>query len=122
MRIVWHPKPDIIAIVISMNNVPIRLTVERWLHIIEFHKELEGFRSEILLTIANPDILYSSPLGVTPNFAAVKVFDRLASFGLARNLVVHYREVSSFDGFILTAFVMSNDGLKRRFRLWRKLR
>ncbi|MEM3727302.1 MAG: hypothetical protein QXG49_02840 [Candidatus Bathyarchaeia archaeon] len=62
MRIVWYPKPDIIAIVISMNNVPIRLTVERWFYIIEFHKELEGFRSEILLTVANPDILYSSPL------------------------------------------------------------
>ena len=35
---------------------------------------------------------------VKPNFAAVKVFARLVEFGLARNLVVHYREVSPSNG------------------------
>lgn len=122
MRIIWHPEPSIIAIVKSANNVPIRLTMERWLHIIEFRKELEELQPEILLTVANPDELYGSPPTVKPNFAAVKVFDRLTGFGLAPNLVVHYREVSPSDGFILTAFVISNEGLKGDLNLWRKLK
>lgn len=106
MRIIWHPEPNVVAVAISANNVPVRLTVERWLHIIEFHRELEEFQPEVLLTVADPDSLYYSPSGVKPNFAAVKVVNRLAEVGLARNLVVHYREVSLSNGFILTAFVI----------------
>lgn len=122
MKIVWHPEPYTVAIAMSNNNVPIRLSVERWYHIIEFHRELEGFLPEILLTVADPDSLYHSPSGVKPNFAALKVLNRLVEAGLAGNLVVHYREVSPSNWFILTAFVMSSDRLKRRFKSWRKLR
>lgn len=83
-----------------MNDVPIRLTEERWLHIIEFHRELDRFQPEILFTVASPDKLYHSPPEVKANFGAAKVFDRLSEFGLARNLVVHYKEVSQSNGFI----------------------
>lgn len=118
----WHPEPSIIAVVASTNNVPIRLTEERWLHIMEYHRELELFQPESLLTIANPDKLYFSPPRLKPNFAAVKVFARLAEFSLAKNLVVHYREVSPSNGFILTALVMSDKRLNRRFKLWQRLK
>ena len=117
----WRPKPGVIAVVTSANNVPIRLTEERWFHIMEYHRELEAFQPEILLAIANSDRLYFSPPSLEPNFAAVKVFARLVEFGLARNLVVHYKEVSPSNGFILTALVMSDKRLNRRFKLWRRL-
>ena len=89
-----------IAVVRSPNNVPIMLTEERWLHIIEYHRELEPFQPEILLAVVEPDKLYFSPPKLKPNFVAVKVFVRLVKFGLAKNLVVHYREVLPSNGFI----------------------
>jgi hypothetical protein len=121
LKITWHPEPNVIASVISTNNATVRLTEERWLHIIEYHRELIDFQLEILLTIADPDKIYSSPPSMEPNFAAVKVFDRLADFGLAKNIAVHYKEISKSNGFILTAFVVSDKRLKR-FRLWQKLK
>jgi hypothetical protein len=82
LNIIWHPEPDVIATVTSTNNVKVRLTSERWLHIAEYHRELVNFQLEILLTIGQPDKLYHSPAGTEPNFAAVKVFDRLVDYGL----------------------------------------
>ncbi len=111
-----------IAVVTSANNVPVRLTEERWFHIIEYHRELEPFQPEILSVIVDPDRLYFSAPTLKPNFAAVKVFARLVEFGLARNLVVHYKKVSPSNGFILTALVMSDRRLDRRFKLWRRLK
>jgi hypothetical protein len=122
MTIRWHPEKKVIAVVKSINNFNIRLTEERWLHIIEYHKELEDFQSEILLTIVEPDIVYSSPMDVEPNLAAVKEITSLVDKGLAKNLVVHYKEPLLASGFILTAFVMSDKKLKKRFKLWRRLK
>ena len=116
------PEPDVIAVVSSINNVNVRLTQERWLHIAEYHRELMNFQLEILLTIAEPDIVYCSPKGAQPNFAAVKAFTRLVELGLAKNLIVHYKEFSQSNGFILTAFVMSDKRLNKRFRLWQRLK
>ena len=76
---------------------------------------------EILSTVAEPEELYLSPPSRRPQIAAVKRFTKLKAYGLADNLVVHYREVSKTDGFILTAYVMSNEKLRKRFRKWRKL-
>jgi len=44
-----------IEIVISINNVPIRLTKERWFHITEDHSEMAGYYYEVLETVENPD-------------------------------------------------------------------
>jgi hypothetical protein len=121
LKINWRPEPDVIAMVTSKNNVNIRLTEERWLHIAEYHRELTNFQLEILLTIAEPDTVYRSPTGTEPNFAALKGFERLADFGLAKNLTVHYKEPPESSGFILTAFVISDKRLTKRFKLWQKL-
>jgi hypothetical protein len=40
--------------VASANNILIRLTDERWVHITEEHSELAGMRFEVLETVANP--------------------------------------------------------------------
>jgi hypothetical protein len=63
MGISWQSEPNTIGSVLSINNVRIRLTQERWLHITNYHKELIDFQLEILLTISNPDNVYSSPEG-----------------------------------------------------------
>ena len=120
-RISWHPEPGIVAVVESANGVPIRLSEERWSHILKGHGELGDFQVELLLTVSRPEAVYRSPLERSPQFAAVRRFDRLRAFGLAENLVVHYREVSVDDGFILTSYVMSDSRLIGRFRRWTRL-
>jgi len=111
-----------IATALSVNNVPIRLTEERWLHIIRHHEELQPLQREVTLTVSTPDALYVSPPHIKPNYAAVKVFRKLREIGLAENLVVHYREVSPSDVFKLTALVISSERLTRRLRQWQRLR
>lgn len=106
----------------STNHVLIRLTEERWNHIIEHHPELKRFKQELLLAISEPDSLYFAPKGVKPNFGAIKKFKKLAKAGLADLLVVHYREVSVHDGFISTAFSMSSKRVRRKFARWRRLK
>ena len=107
---------------VFVNNVPIRLTEERWFHIIRHHEELQPLQREVTLTVSTPDALYLSSPSIKPNYAAVKIFRKLREMGLAENLVVHYREVSPSDGFILTALVISPERLARRFRRWQRLR
>lgn len=122
LKINWHPESNVIASVYSVNNAIIRLTQERWFHITDYHKELCNFQLEVLLAVADPENVYFSPKGMQPNFAAVKSFGRLADYGLARNLTVHYRELEASTGFILTAFVMSDKKLKKKFILWQRLK
>ncbi len=111
-----------IEIAESFNHATIRLTDERWSHIIEHHPELKQFKKEVLQTISDPDVLYFSPKHIKPNFAAVKLFRKLIETGLQGLLIVHYREISEHDGFILTAFPMSKKRLRRKFARWRKLK
>jgi hypothetical protein len=44
-------------IAISKSGVPIRLTDERWYHIVENHDDLAGYYDEVLLTVENPDFV-----------------------------------------------------------------
>jgi hypothetical protein len=122
LKINWHPEPGVVAAAISINNMNVRLTQERWIHITEYHRELTNFQLEILLTVAEPDSVYFSPIDAKSSFAAVKTFGRLADFGLAKNLTVHYKEPSGSSGFILTTFVLSDKRLKKRFKLWQRLK
>ncbi len=41
--------------VLSKNGVPIRLTDERWVHIVEEHCRLSGRRLEVLEVVESPD-------------------------------------------------------------------
>lgn len=109
----------LIAITTSVNGVPIRLTEERWSHIIDHHPEVKQFLDEILSTISNPGHLYL----FTKKYilAATNSYGKLQDYGLPTNIVVHYREFKD-DGFILTAFVMSDKRLRRRFKNWKKLK
>ena len=44
-----------VDLVVSKQGVPIRLTDERWAHITEEHCELAGLRSDVLVTVFQPE-------------------------------------------------------------------
>jgi len=93
----------------SVNGVPIRLTYERWYHIVENHDELVGSFHEVLETIERPQIV------VQGNRGALKA---ARSLGKGSWLVVIYREVTSRDGFVITAYLL--DGKPRGKLAWQR--
>ena len=97
--------------VLSKNNVPIRLTDERWAHIVEEHCELAGMRLEVLETVETPSRILAGGEG---ELLAVR------EIVTGKYFVVVYRELEN-DGFIITAFITSKTkSLNRRNQLWPK--
>ena len=95
--------------VISKNGAQIRLTDERWAHIIEEHCELAGMRPDVLETVSSPSRIIEGKNG---ELLAVK------EILTGKYLVVVYKEFEN-DGFIITAFITSKSGsLDRRNQLW----
>jgi hypothetical protein len=82
----------------SVNGVPIRLSYERWYHIVENHDDLASTFHEVLDAIEKPDFVVRGSHGA---LKAVK------GMGRARWMVVVYREVSRQDGFVITAYLLS---------------
>ncbi len=82
----------------SVNGVPIRLTYERWYHIIESHDDLASYFYEVLETVETPDFV------IKGNKGSLK-----ATKNVAKNkwLVVIYREISKKDGFVITAYFLN---------------
>lgn len=89
-------------IAISKNNVPIRLTNERWLHISIGHPEIAGYYYEILETVENPQTIYE---GSENGLIAVSFRYELIN----KFVVVIYKEVSLVDGFIITAYLSNKE-------------
>ena len=104
----------LIGTVTSKNNIAIRLTEERWLHIIMSHKEIDASNFPLVLdTIENPDFILEGDLD---ELLAVK---RIS--GKKTWFVVAYKEVNSNDGFILTAYITTDSRwLFKRKILWSK--
>ena len=94
----------------SRSGVPIRLTAERWTHIVEEHCELAGLREEALQAIEEPERVLSGGAG---ELLAVR------SVEIGKALVVVYHEVSKADGFVITAFLTRRLAqLDRRTQVW----
>ena len=93
-----------ISIVPSKSGAPIRLTEERWAHIIAEHEELAGLRQEVLQTVAEPERIV---MGKAGELLALRELEK------GKWLVAAYRELGN-DGFIITAF------LTRRMRSFEK--
>ena len=96
-------------VVISKAGVPIRLTDERWLHIVENHDDVAGYYDEVLETVEEPDIILQGYRGA---LIAVR------NFGRRKYLAVIYRELTRKDGFVITAYFTSQ--ISRRRIKWRK--
>ncbi len=82
----------------SVNGVPIRLSYERWYHIVENHDDLASTFHDVLDTVEKPEVV------VRGSHGALKA---VRSMGRKRWLVVVYREASRRDGFVITAYLLS---------------
>jgi len=85
-----------VEIAYSVNGVPVRLTEERWGHIVENKPYMKAYYERVLATVENPTWILRGYGG-----ALIAVL----SLGRRQFLNVLYREVSRQDGFIITAFV-----------------
>lgn len=95
--------------VLSKNQVPIRLTDERWSHIIEEHCELAGMKTDVLEAVSHPDFVV---LGKLDELLACKKYKD------NKYIVIVYKEEKK-DGFIITAFLTSRlKSLKKRKQIW----
>jgi hypothetical protein len=95
--------------VISINDVPIRLTAERWFHIVENHDEVAGYYDAVLETVADPEI-------IVPGYRGSLVAIR--GYGRRHYLYVIFREVMPDDGFIITAYFSPK--VDRKKAIWKR--
>ena len=93
----------------SVNGVPIRLTDERWEHILDSHPEMASLRETVLDAVENPDYILASRRRA---LAAVIVLGRRAF------LHVFYVEKGRHDGFVLSARVAET--MDKAKIIWRK--
>ncbi len=96
----------------SVNQVQIRLTDERWVHITEGHPEMAGLYFEVLETINSPDVVVEGNDG---ELLAVKQTQN------NKHLVAVYRETDKQDGFVITAFTTTRPSfISQRKKLWER--
>lgn len=104
----------VILTVLSKNGVPIRLTQERWKHIITSHLEInpQDFK-RVISVIEDPDFILQGDLD---ELLAIK-----KKAGSKSWFVVPYKEVNGSDGFILTAYLTTDiRWLFQRKVIWSK--
>ena len=95
-------------IALSVEGIPIRLTRERWFHIVENHNDLAGYYDDALETVENPDLVLR---GYRGSLIAVR------GYGHKQYLQVVYRQLSTNDGFIITAYFSSK--IDRKKIVWK---
>ncbi len=96
-------------IVNSVSGVPIRLTDERWEHILIGHPELTEDLVSVLATIEHPQFVMAGRHGV---LLAVRPADD------RKWIVVAYVESSASDGFVVTAYLTRRDPTRGRETAW----
>lgn len=94
-------------VAISVNGVPIRLTAERWMHIVENRDDLAGRSETVLDAIEDPD-------WVTQGYSGSLVARK--GMGRRRYLAAVYKELSASDGFVITAF--STTKPRKKKKIW----
>jgi hypothetical protein len=102
-------------IAISRNGVPIRITDERWTHVVESHDYMAGNRDLVIETIENPDYIVT---GTGGELIALRHYE--ATSISEKHVVAVYREFTD-DGFLITAFMTSRpDTILRKGIVWQK--
>jgi hypothetical protein len=100
-------------IVRSQNRIPIRLTEERWQHIIHRHPEMIDQMQRVLETVEQPEMIQQGDFG---ELLAVRFYSKTPL--TSKHLIVAYREVDPDDGFILTAYLTRQPSLARKI-IWK---
>jgi len=103
-----------LLVISSKNEVPIRLTEERWGHIAGRHPEMAAEKERVLETVAEPDVVYQGDEGALLAVRQVRETPLAAKF-----LVAVYRELSTTDGFIVTAY-FTNRPARGREVIWKR--
>ncbi|MFN0034061.1 MAG: hypothetical protein ACKVUS_03275 [Saprospiraceae bacterium] len=93
-------------VAISKNGVQIRLTEERWQHIIVGHPEMTNHLFDVLETVENPETIYFGNGGALLAVKNLKIDPD-------KFIVVAYKELPDqsgilIDGFIITAYSSKN--------------
>ena len=83
----------------SVDGVPVRLSYERWYHVVENHDELASLFHDVLDTVERPTVI------VRGSHGALKAARNL---GKRTWLVVIYKELTKKDGFVITAYMLSS--------------
>ena len=99
---------------IIKNDVPVRLTAERWSHITIGHPEISDYYYEILETVENPELICE---GDNDAKIAIKNFQsRFDKF-----IVIIFKEINADDGFIITAYFANNiQKIIRKKIIWKQ--
>ena len=100
---------DDVGVANSVNGVSIRLTVERWQHIVEGHVDLANYYEDVLRVVERPEAVFEGRQG---SLIAVRSYVRRGHLG------VFYREVSVSDGFVITARFLTKQPNSRK--IWPK--
>jgi hypothetical protein len=98
----------------SRSGVPIRLTDERWRHVVARHPEMDGQLEMVIETLSDPDMIQQGDRG---ELLAVRFFERTPL--TRKHLVVAYREIDGVDGFVLTAYFTRRPSAQR-VTLWKR--
>ena len=99
----------ILGIADSVNGVPIRLTDERWEHILDRRPNMASLVETVLAAVEDPEYILTGYAGTL--IAAIHLGGR-------SYLNVVYRELSQTDGFIITARIESQ--LQKSKIIWRR--
>ena len=114
MPAVTPPAPgDDVLIINSRSGIPVRLTEERWNHIVSGHPEMRDCRERVLETLADPDMVRQGDFG---ELLAIREYRELKP---GRFAVVVYRETCPDDGFVLTAYLTDRPSSRRRV-IWKR--
>ena len=113
----------IIATITSKNGIKIRLTDERWKHIVLMHPNLTDKQRKVLSTVKNPDYILRGSgdeklavLEISKNLSIL----RKNIYYILNYLVVVYKETTK-DGFIITAYESSDPKwLFKKETIWSK--
>jgi len=98
-----------IGVVTSKNAVEIRLTAERWAHIVEAHDYMAGNQDLVFETVESPDVIVQ---GEKEEMIALRHYEKTSISN--KTMVVIYKEQKE-SGFIITAFMTSRpDKIQRR--------
>ncbi len=101
-------------IVKSRNNIPIRLTTERWKHITTRHPEMDGQKEHVLETLTDPDLIQEGDFG---ELIAMRHYEKTPL--TSKYLVTIYKETEDTDGFIVTAYYATRPSERRR-EIWKR--
>ncbi len=104
-----------IGSVLSKNGINIRLTAERWAHIVEAHDYMAGNQDLVFETIEDPDYIVQGEKG---EMIAIRRYQKTSIS--EKNIVVVYREAIN-GGFVITALMTSKpEKIFKRGVIWKK--